>query len=300
MNVRLLLIHSISVFITVIVVALHKRSVEHSLATLLITSVFPIGGIFLVGLFYINPKLKQDNPMLDASYDFIKKEKSNYSLTQILNFDKETNVVPLEEALLLSDLDMRREVILNVLKKDVVTYSNYINMALMNDDSETSHYAASSILHAKRKLDLSMHEVSTLYYENLEDHVIALSYADLLHEYMRSVYLGKEDKESYVRDSICVLEKIITKKWTTDQTYMLRLIQLFLGKKDSRKLASYCNLFFYGYPDTEEKYILLLEAFFIIQDKKNFDFILKSFRASNLSFSNETLTTIRFWLGVIA
>ena len=52
------------------------------------------------------------------------------------------NVVPLEEAIRISDKKNKRALLLNVIKGDVQESLASISLALNNEDSEVAHYAA--------------------------------------------------------------------------------------------------------------------------------------------------------------
>ncbi|MCD8129709.1 MAG: hypothetical protein LUE16_00265 [Lachnospiraceae bacterium] len=57
--------------------------------------------------------------------------------------ERETNLVPIEEALTVSDQSQLRQLMLNVIKGDIDDSLASVALALNSEDSETSHYAAS-------------------------------------------------------------------------------------------------------------------------------------------------------------
>ncbi len=57
--------------------------------------------------------------------------------------ERETNLVPIEEALTVSDQSQMRQLMLNVIKGDIDDSLASVALALNSEDSETSHYAAS-------------------------------------------------------------------------------------------------------------------------------------------------------------
>lgn len=57
--------------------------------------------------------------------------------------EQERNVVPIEEALAISDRDSLRTLIMNVVRGDVTDSLGSLALALDSEDTETSHYAAS-------------------------------------------------------------------------------------------------------------------------------------------------------------
>ena len=60
--------------------------------------------------------------------------------------ERERDMVPLEEALKISDKKNLRMLMLNIIRGDMEESLEVISMALDSEDSETSHYAA-SVLH---------------------------------------------------------------------------------------------------------------------------------------------------------
>lgn len=57
--------------------------------------------------------------------------------------ERERNMVPLEEAIAISDKSSLRTLMLNVIRGDIQNSLSTIALALNSKDSETSHYAAS-------------------------------------------------------------------------------------------------------------------------------------------------------------
>lgn len=56
--------------------------------------------------------------------------------------EREGNLVPIEEALAISDKDSLRTLVMNVVRGDVQNSLASISLALNSEDTETSHYAA--------------------------------------------------------------------------------------------------------------------------------------------------------------
>ena len=62
------------------------------------------------------------------------------------DIERDINISPMQEVLVISDVRRRRKMLLDVLKKDIRHSLGSIAIALDNPDSETSHYAASVIM----------------------------------------------------------------------------------------------------------------------------------------------------------
>ena len=271
----------------------------HTLSVFLIAISFPVGGPLLIWFFYTLP-INRSEMATDFSAEALINQTSTFGIARKLDFDQEVDVAPMEDALMLADFDKRREVVMNMLKKNAQINSSLINLALHNEDSETAHYAASSILQSKRKLDVSINEVSRVYEKNPSNAVNAIEYVNLLKQYIGQANLDPVSLLMYRHTSIRVLKNIVDNKLDKKGQSIITLIEFLLAIGDYHEAITYCKKLMKEYPDTEEKYIVLLKCFYLIKDKRQFDQILKNFLASDISFSDETMNIVRLWLGAIA
>ncbi len=284
---------------TILVVKFYynNRVLKNTIGYALILISFPIGGILIVYILY------STNPIFSSSeskYDpltFFNDEKDRFSFAEELNTVEETRVIPIQKALMLEDYIRRRETILNLIKKDINNYSKFMNLALANNDSETSHYAASSILHTKRILDNNLNNASELYSRDPNIPVVIVAYADQLMDFINNDYLDYDIKNNYIYENVNVLKRIVDEKIDLDCRHMFNLIELLLITKDYVNIYKYCNLLMDYYPNTEEKYILVLKSYYMMKDFTKFQITLEKFRASGITFSKETMDIVRFWLG---
>ena len=60
------------------------------------------------------------------------------------SFHESGDIVPLEEAILINDVKVRRRFMLETLYTDPLKYLDVLNIAKYNDDVETSHYATTT------------------------------------------------------------------------------------------------------------------------------------------------------------
>ena len=58
---------------------------------------------------------------------------------------------------------------IDVLKEDTMQYMEVIKTAVLNEDTETSHYAVSAVMEIKRKLSISLQQLSVKFDQNKRD-----------------------------------------------------------------------------------------------------------------------------------
>lgn len=272
-------------------VYLKDKSFNYAVAALLISMSLPGLGMVLylaIRFDFVYSKIKK--------HDRIIKETYGRKYFKDLNIAEETNVVSFEESLLISDPNQRRETMMKALKKDALNCFQFISAALNNNDAETSHYAAASMLHTRSLLDIKMREISKIHHENPDDSAIAMDYFDITDRYIKIFDLDASIVEKYIEENILILKKIIKNNGELPQKYMMRLIELLIETKDYMGAKWYCDFFSLSYPDTEEKCVGLLKSYYEMKDKKNFDLIMRRFIDSDVIFSNGVLEIIRFWI----
>lgn len=293
-----LAVHVLSGLVLAAVLYQKTKSRAQTLAAWLVLLAFPLGGLVLVVILFsplFFPR-RQGKPVLPLPEMVTKGDGPGFVFVKPLNVEEEINVTPLEETLVLADKTERRKTVLNILKKEITWYTGFINQALANDDSETTHYAAAGVLHYKRKLDARLYAAKMLYDQNLRDPGAALGYASVLEQCLKTVDLDPALRHSYLAHNIEVLENIINNQLDPDQAHIIRLIGLLAEKEDVPKLHHYNQLLWHHYPDTEQKYMTLLNSYYTLKDKTSFHQVLQRFKDSDLVFSHDALQVVRFWM----
>ncbi|MBD2867544.1 tetratricopeptide repeat protein [Paenibacillus arenilitoris] len=208
--------------------------------------------------------------------------------------EKERNVVPLEEALLVNDLTNRRRIMIDLLKQDSLEYLEVLRLAVGNEDTETSHYAVSAIMEIKRKLTLAMQELSVKYEENKQDAHLLASYADVLKSYMRSGFLDDRTMLKHKHTYTEVLGRLIAADPDTAGAYKDKLeTELDLGRySDAEQTALQ---FLERYPRSEDAYLGLMNVYYTLRSIDRLKQTLEQLKQSSIRLSSGALTAVRFW-----
>lgn len=136
---------------------------------------------------------RRDVDMSDVSFNREKME----SYTQA-DVDRDINIAPMQESLMVSDVKRRRKLLLDVLKKDIRRSLGSIAIALNNPDSETSHYAASVIMDVLSEFRGNVQNMFVKLKADPEDFDLGALLLDYIHEVVRQEVLTGEEKRSYV------------------------------------------------------------------------------------------------------
>ncbi|WP_284641340.1 hypothetical protein [Paenibacillus silviterrae] len=208
--------------------------------------------------------------------------------------EKEMNVVPLEETLLVNDLTARRRAMIDLLKQDSLEYLEVLQMAVGNEDTETSHYAVSAIVEVKRKLTLALQEMSVAYQSNKNDPHLVRSYADILKSYMRSGFLDDRTLLKHRHTYSSLLGQLLELAPDSPGTYSEKIA-------NDLELAEYAaaentaRTFLERYPRSEDAYLSLMNVYYSTRSYHRLMEVVNELKASPVRLSNPTLTMIRFW-----
>lgn len=232
-----------------------------------------------------------DAELFEENDDPLVQQASIYSMVEV---EKELNVISIEEALIVSEYAARRTVMINVLKQDSMNYMDILQKAVSNEDTETSHYAVSAIMEMKRKLTLSLEELTLKYESNKEDTHVLRTYADVLNNYMKSGFLDERTLRKYKFTYILVLEQLIALLPEGDSAYIEKVdAELEVGGLlEAEKTAL---LYLDRHPHSEDAYLCLLKVYFYMKAYRRLQEILQLLKRSPISLSNRALTLVRFW-----
>ncbi|MDQ8736271.1 hypothetical protein [Paenibacillus sp. LHD-38] len=208
--------------------------------------------------------------------------------------EKEMNVVPLEEALLVNDFTNRRRIMIDLLKRDSLEYLEVLRLAVSNEDTETSHYAVSAIMEIKRKLTLTLQELAVKYEDNKQDAYLLASYADVLNSYMRSGFLDERTMLKHKYTYTEVLGKLIEADPDTAGAYTDKLeMELDLGEYAAAERTA--KRFIERFPRSEDAYLSLMNVYFTLRSIDQLKQTLEQLKQSPIRLSSKAIIAVRFW-----
>ena len=211
--------------------------------------------------------------------------------------ERERDMVPLEEALAVSDKKSVRMLMLNVIRGNVKESLETIMMALDSEDSETSHYAASVL---RDELNEFRTDVQKLYNEIKDEEKDETECEEMLIDYMDMV-LGQNifdqmeqrqfvDMMNEAGDSLYEKNPLRL----TPQRYEGICLKL-LGQNRFEEVEKWCQRLEKQYPNELAAYTCRLKLYFTRNDRDKFFEILEKLKKSKIVIDKETLELIRIF-----
>lgn len=271
---------------------IREKSVKEYMIRMVIMLMCPVVGpmffavIKLIGVLFF----RQNVDLADVIF-------SKERVTTYLHADEEqeSNVVPIEEALVICDKGNLRNLMMNVVRGDVEESLASIALALNSDDSETSHYAATVLRDVLNDFRAHTQELFIVMNRNEKD---SCEYACLLIEYMNGVLKQEVFQEAEQRSFVDMMEKACDYLYERDwrrltPQYIGWLCNLFLKIQSYDKMKLWSDRGRDMYPDELIIYVCYLKYYFTVGKKKQFFEELDRLKQSDIVIDKETLERIR-------
>ena len=234
---------------------------------------------------------KRDVDMSDVSFD--RSKMKNYTPADL---DRDINIVPMQETLVVSDVRRRRKMLLDVLKKDIRHSLGAIAMALDNPDSETSHYAASVIMDVLSEFRGNVQNMHNKLREDPEDFDLASLLLAYINDVLRQNILTGDERRTYtyIEDEIGDTmfryhpEQIEGYQYRHLMEDLVTISEFSVADKWSRRALKNRDY-------QLDTYIGCLKYYFAYNDRDAFMKCLDQLKASGIVVNKETMELIRMF-----
>ncbi|WP_346234962.1 hypothetical protein MKY04_19045 [Lysinibacillus telephonicus] len=213
----------------------------------------------------------------------------------MVDVEKETSIVPMKDALLLNDHQTKRKMLLDILKNDTFHHIGILQSALENDDTETSHYAATAIQDIKGKLQNSIRQLEYQIEKQPDDVDVLISFSQVIKQYLNTGYLDERTKKQYSYRYSQILGKVI-EAVPQEKKYYIEKINCDLQLGELETAEKYSQLFLKFCANEEEAYFMAMKLYYSLKNQMKFKEVLQMLRDSSVRLSPQGLNKIRFWL----
>jgi len=175
------------------------------------------------------------------------------------SFHDKGDLVPLEEAVLIDEVEIRRKSMLETLYADPVKYLDVLSTAKYNEDIEISHYATTTISKTQRNFQLSIQRAALELERHPDDHKALDTYIDSLGSYIQSGLL----EEELLRNIRIVYSKALDRKLEiarNDKHALTEKLRNAVELKDISTAVNVCHLLKEYWPDDEQTWIEALRV----------------------------------------
>lgn len=211
--------------------------------------------------------------------------------------ERERDIVPVEEALAVSDQKYLRGLMLKVLRGDIQESLEAITLALDSEDSETSHYAASVL---QDELNEFRTYVQKLYVEMQHEEEEETDCEEMLIGYMDAVLKQKVFTGVEQSRFVEMMDEAAQELYRKDiakmtPAYYEAVILRSLELKLFEQAGVWCQRLEEAYPDQLTAYSCRMKLYYTEGKRKQFFEVLDQIKKSEIVIDSETLEFIRIF-----
>lgn len=212
---------------------------------------------------------------------------------------RERNIVPMEEAMAVSDKASTRELMLDLVRKDIRESLSTIAKALNSEDSEVSHYAASVLQETLNSFRMSVQKlyqnVKVLSEEEGNGEEIVICAKELIRDLnavLKQNVLSPMEQRTFVDQMEEMVELIEDYEKVDAEDYEALCMRLF-DIRDYARCEEWCDVMKEEYPDILSSFTCRLKLYYTVHDRDRFFQVMKELKESNVIVDSETLKMIR-------
>lgn len=291
MKTVIICILAINLFLSVLYAFIKIKKGEKFFEVLLFI-MFPIGGFISYSLPFLllrkGEKAKYDKDVLVRRLE-IEEERSMPSVQKALN------VIPIGDAMAISNNYEKRNLLLEQLKKDIDVNYKLVLPASNDSDSESAHYVAAAKMEVYRRKQASLISLKKELQEEPDSQEKWMNYMQELVEYIESALLAEKEADIYKREYCNHVQNAIrtgsfqlsSKQYSQCLTYYVELEEY----KEIEELWEFLS----DEMKDEQAYLSMLKFYYNSCNEAGFYRSLKELGASKITLSAEGLKLLRYW-----
>ncbi len=221
---------------------------------------------------------------------------NGYSKIDMDEGDRPGAVVPLEEAILINDVQTRRKVMIDILHREPAQYLDLLKVASLNEDAEVTHYATTTIIEIQRNYELAIQNQLSLVQNNPSDIDMLDNFIDILCKYIDSGLLEGHLLEKQRLLYSQQLQKRIELDPYAKEIYF-RIIE---NESDSQRYAQAEKAFkalIRNWPDDENVWLAGIRICMESNNKELEAFILEEIKVTTIKWSSTGKERLNFLYG---
>lgn len=253
----------------------------------------PVTGIAIYGLSFVVGILFRNE---EVDYDAISMSKERKQFLQKIDKEKEAQVLPMEEILMVSSPKERRRAMMNLLRMDTSKNLGLLRRAVENEDVETSHYAASALTDCFGKVSVQFQEYQARYDEDHEAIEPARAYFKAISELLVSEVLVGAEKKRYQYTLVQIADNMYryhSRELLPEEYKTIVHTNRDLGR--TKEALKFAQLELAAFPNAEQSYLDVLYAAYFAEDEALFATTLQQLKASKIPLSKAGSEVMRNW-----
>ena len=218
--------------------------------------------------------------------------------TTLKRFHEKGDLVPLEEAVLIDEVKVRRKSMLETLYGDPLKYLDVLNVAKHNEDIETSHYATTTISKAQKDFQLSIQKYAVEIENHPDDPKVLDAYLEVLRQYIQSGLL----EENLLKKLRILYSKLLDKKLITvknDKYALIEKLRNAIELKDYTCALDTGHLLKRYWPEDEQTWIEVIRVCIEAKDRVEFKRTIDQIQHREIVWTEDGKRQMSPWIKMV-
>lgn len=291
--VAYLIIHT--VICVLIYIGIRTRILKFSEQIMPIIALIPGAGIIIAFVADYNSRFDKVG-IRKIDIEELHLDDEDLRLSAIENEDQNDAVIPLEEAMSVNDADVRRKLMLDILRQNPNAYIELLQEARMDEDIEVTHYASTAIMELQREYELSLQKSERLYSDNPDDADVIDKYLSNLERYIESGLIDENILFVYrTRYSEVNKKKMLSEPENMEA--VKKAVDNYLAMENITEALALANGMIIKWPNREEAWLAKLKVCQSSNDGKEISKVIKEIKNRNIYLSPRGKSILEFWDG---
>lgn len=204
-----------------------------------------------------------------------------------------SDLVSLEDALIMNDVRVRRKMILDIINDNPEEYLGLIRKASLNDDTEVVHYATTIISEISSKYDKELTILEKEYKENDNDERGLIQYCNFLYKYLNKGLVSGEMERIKRQEYSEILRKMLDSK--NSLKYMSRLVDNEIKLENYKEVEKLLSEMMRNWPMEEETWFLRFKYYCKVNRMQEAMNLTKIIHERNIYISTKNKTYMSFF-----
>lgn len=251
----------------------------------------PFLGVLLVAAMFKKPAQNGELPEW-----LLRREQYEDVSLQTPDRETEANVIPFRDALTLNENAVKRKTLIHLLKQEFLHQSEALSLALMSDDTETSHYAATALQQAKSQLVKELKQLEEELQKEEAGVPVFKRYVHVLKQSVEMEFLDERTRQKYKYAYLQALNQLLAVNPQEEPLYFTEKIEAALDLEEFQDALDTADQFLAQYPSHEDAYFAAMNVHFRMRNEAAFFQLVDTVRLSSIRLSPERLNQLRYWL----
>lgn len=204
------------------------------------------------------------------------------------------DIVPLEEALLMNDTKLRRQMMLEILHRKPNEYVNMLQKAKNSDDTEVIHYATTMMMEVMTEYEKQLQSYEKAHKRRPDDKEILSEYIKVYLEFMKTGLVSGSLTGIYAQQIAELLSEYY-EKFGISRSFLFAEIENLLYLKRYEPAEEKLKIAENRYANEADVYRLYGELYYDKKDYASLKKMIEKVKSEHIYLDRESREWLRFW-----